>query len=105
LIRLLRNFWNKLLVVARQSGYHSSPFSVRRGVTQGDVISPTIFNIVVDAVVCYWLQRTSLAASQDTSDQSQLEVSAAYYADDGILCSHDSDQLQSGLDLFVELFE
>jgi hypothetical protein len=105
LIRLLRNFWNKLLVVARQSGYHSSPFSVRRGVTQGDVISPTIFNIVVDAVVRYWLQRTSLAASQDTSDQSQLEVSAAYYADDGVLCSHDSDQLQSGLDLFVELFE
>jgi hypothetical protein len=67
LIRLLRNFWNKLLVVARQSGYHSSPFSVCRGVTQGDVISPTIFNIVVDAVVRYWQQCTSLAASQDTS--------------------------------------
>ena len=26
-----------------------------RGVTQGDPLSPTIFNVVVDAVVHHWL--------------------------------------------------
>ena len=41
-------------VVARQSGYHGEPFKATRGVTQGDIVSPTLFNIIVDAVVRYW---------------------------------------------------
>ena len=30
-------------------------FKEERGVTQGDPLSPTIFNVVVDAVVRHWL--------------------------------------------------
>ena len=47
--RLLTKFWASQRVVARQSGYYGEAFEAHRGVTQGDVISPTIFNIVVDA--------------------------------------------------------
>jgi hypothetical protein len=43
--------------VAKASGYYGDPFGVTRGVTQGDPVSPTIFNIVVDAVVRYWLSQ------------------------------------------------
>jgi hypothetical protein len=32
-LRLLKSFWESLLVVARQGGYHSSAFSAGRGVT------------------------------------------------------------------------
>jgi hypothetical protein len=104
-IRLLSNFWEKLNIVARQSGYYSSPFRISRGVTQGDVISPMIFNIVVDCVIRYWFHCLSLDPLTVNADDSIPEVSAGFYADDGVLAGHDPDQLQSSLDLLVELFE
>jgi hypothetical protein len=55
--RLLTNFWNSQQVVARQQGYYGVPFHVERGTTQGDIISPTIFNIVVDAIVRTWFHK------------------------------------------------
>eukprot|EP00978_Attheya_sp_CCMP212_P014987 scaffold38492_cov35-Attheya_sp.AAC.1 len=44
-VRLLKAYWSKQKIVAKASGYHGEPFSSTRGVTQGDPVSPTIFNI------------------------------------------------------------
>ena len=41
-------------MVARAGGYYGTPFPRERGITQGDPLSPTIFNVVVDAVVFHW---------------------------------------------------
>ena len=41
-------------MVAIAVGYYGSDFQSFMGVTQGDPLSPTIFNVVVDAVVQYW---------------------------------------------------
>ena len=41
-------------MVARSRGYYRSPFRGERGFTPGDPLLPTIFNVVVDAVVCHW---------------------------------------------------
>ena len=38
-------------MVARHGRYHGEAFKATRGVTQGDIVSPTILNVVVDAVV------------------------------------------------------
>jgi hypothetical protein len=38
ILRLLKNLWESLLVVARQGGYQSSAFTAGRGVTQGVVV-------------------------------------------------------------------
>ena len=38
-------------MVARAGGYYGEAFKGYRGVTQGDPLSPTIFNVVVYAVV------------------------------------------------------
>ena len=53
--RLLRAYWGKSTMVARAGGYFGTGFKGEMGVTQGDPLSPTIFNVVVDAVVRHWV--------------------------------------------------
>ena len=61
--RLLSNYWRRLTMAARAGGYYGTAFSGERGVTQGDPLSPTLFNVVVDAVVrhCINTQRQTTA--------------------------------------------
>ena len=49
--RLLRNYWRRLTMVARAGGYYGAAFKGDQGVTQVYPLSPTIFNVVVEAVV------------------------------------------------------
>ena len=44
-------YWDWLWTVAREGGYYGTAFQGFRGVIQGDPLFPTIFNVVVDAVV------------------------------------------------------
>ena len=44
-------------MVARAAGYYRTAFGGERGVTQGDLLYLTIFNVVVDAVVRHWVNR------------------------------------------------
>ena len=56
--RMLREYWEQKTMVARAGSYYGKGFKGGRGVTQGDPLSPTIFNVVVDAVVRHWLTIT-----------------------------------------------
>ena len=42
-------------MVARAGGYCGAAFKGNQGVKQGDLLSPTIFNVAVDAVVRHWM--------------------------------------------------
>ena len=42
-------------MVAKSGGYYGAEFTGAWGVTQGDSLSPTIFNVLVDAVVRHWV--------------------------------------------------
>ena len=53
--RLLREYWDNTTMVARAGGYFGKGFKGGRVVTQGDPLPPTIFNVVVDAVVRHWV--------------------------------------------------
>ena len=44
-------------MVARAGGYYRTEFREDIGVTQGDLLSPIIFNVVVDAVFQHWVHR------------------------------------------------
>ena len=52
---LLRTYWQISPMVAKAGGYCGEAFKGARGMTQGDPLSPTIFNVVVDAVVRHWV--------------------------------------------------
>jgi hypothetical protein len=98
ILLMLSNFWDSLTVVARQQGYYSKPFRSERGTTQGDIASPTIFNILVDAVVREWYHQLRSEGIDDV-------VRAIFYADDGHIYSSDADALQKAADLIVDIFE
>ena len=52
----------------RAGGYYSTAFQEERGVTQGDPISPAIFNVVVDAVVRQWVTGV-IAGAEERSER------------------------------------
>ena len=58
--RLLQWYWDGQRVVPKSGKYYGRPFSTGRGLTQRYLVSPAIFNIVVDAVV-----RAALGRSVD----------------------------------------
>ena len=47
-------------------GHYGLPFKVFCTVTQGEPLSPTIFNLFVDAVLRYWV--TVVAATEEAVD-------------------------------------
>ena len=54
-LRLLRRYWDHLSMVVWAGIYFGSPFKGQLSVTQGDPLSLTIFNVVVDAVLQHWV--------------------------------------------------
>jgi len=96
--RLLSRFWQIQRVVPRQAGFFGEPFAASRGVTQGDVVSPAIFNIVVDAVLHEWHHQL------DTDTIGPPKTRAIFYADDGNLHGSDPQHLQQALSLISDLF-
>ena len=48
---ILHVYWDRISMVARMSGYNTVEFQGFWGVTQGDPLPPTIFNVVLDAVM------------------------------------------------------
>ena len=75
-------------MVARAGGYYREEFKKARGVTQGDPLSPTIFNVVLDAVVRHWIEGlvAETAEKGDTGREGRHQ-SAVFYANDGMVVS------------------
>ena len=74
--RLLRAYWRKSTMLARAGGYFGTGFKGKSGVTQGNPLSPTIFNLVVDAVVCHWVKLAVEEAETRGSDDATMPSSA-----------------------------
>ena len=50
-VRLISWFWKQGVLCCRAAGYYGRILCARRGVIQDGSLSPTIFNLMVDAVV------------------------------------------------------
>ena len=93
-------------MVSRAGGYYGEVFKGARGVTQGDPLSPTIFNVVVDAVVRHWIDRIVNEAEEKgetkREERHQLEV---FNANDGMVVSSDPAWLQGAFSALVAIFD
>ena len=64
-------------------------------VTQGDPLSPTIFNAVVYAVVHFWISLVAGGAEgQDGWGREVVHCANLFYADDELVASTDTVWLQ-----------
>ena len=87
--------WQGNTLVPRQAGYYGKAFKAKRGVRVGDVMSPTVFNIVVDAVVRHW---------KHVRSPVELEELALFYAYDGMITGTDQARVQVSLDTITSSF-
>ena len=75
-------------------GVYSKPINVEKGCTQGDVDSPIIFNIIIDAVLRSWKAEETYRGSE-----------ALFYVDDGLIENNNNIKVQHDLDILIGLFE
>ena len=104
--QLLRTYWGKMTMVARAGGYYRTAIKGARGVTQGDPLSPTIFNVVVDVVVRHWFTLAIEDAEKRGGVGKEVRHQAAlFYADDGMVASSNPRWLKWAFNALVGLFE
>ena len=51
LINIISSYWKFQISVVKKGKFYGPYFIPTRGVTQGDIIYPIIFNIIVDSVI------------------------------------------------------
>jgi len=97
-MKVLQTFWKSQVIAVRQNGFYGSVFEGGRGVTQGDIISPTIFNIMVDSVV------RVLDMEITNHEDMEVKTTQIFYADDGYISGIDGDRVQTVMDYETRLF-
>ena len=93
-----RQHWMIASMVPKKCGQFGNPVPTTRGVRQGDIISPTLFNITIDAVLRYVDRR----AIEDIG--AVRKPSICLYADDGAISGKDSLAIQGSLDTVIACF-
>ena len=104
--RLLQTYWRWLTMLSRAGGYYRTAFQGVRGVTQGDPLSSTIFNVVADAVVHNW----EIVVVAGAEERGELEKegrhqATLFYADDGMVASSEPCWLQGAFNALIGLFD
>jgi hypothetical protein len=81
-------------------GYYGRHFKGERGTTLGDVISSTLFNILLDAIIRHWYGEVSLV---ETVGIGRTATHLMWYVDDSKLSGYDPLLIQQALDILLDL--
>ena len=93
-------------MVARAGSYYGAAFKEDLGVTQGDPLSPTIFNVAVDAMVRHWVSVTVEGAEERGEfGKEGRHQNFLFYADDGMVVLSDLQWLKGAFSTLLGLFD
>jgi Reverse transcriptase (RNA-dependent DNA polymerase) len=95
-LRFFRTCWEGAIVAPRAGGVYGLQVPISAGVQQGNVISPMLFNLVVDAIL--W-------QTDHLMPDLQERVQKIFYANDGRTGGEDADEVQEVQDVVDNLFE
>ena len=93
-------------MVAKAVGYFGHPLKVNKCVTQGNPLSPTIFNMVMDAVILHWV--TVVMPTEEDTVGLGLEIInlGAYFCyDNGLMALTQPESLWRAFDVLAVLFD
>ena len=103
--RLLQRFWNKQVVFFKARKFSEWPFGTERGVTKGDPVSPTIFNILMVAVVrAVMLEVCGPQESHQGLVWAVSEHNIVLYVDDGCIVGSNPIWVNMTLTEVVRMF-
>ena len=88
LVALLEVLYNDQSAVIRWNGRHSSSFKIERGVRQGCILSPHLFNLYIESVI-----REAGIDEMGIKIGGKL-VSNLRYADDTALCANSQEEAE-----------
>ena len=79
-------------MVTRKNGFHRTALPATRGITQGNLVPPTLFNVVVDNVITTWMAMTveEQKVAHDGFGETFGLCLGVFYADDGMVGSRDA---------------
>ena len=97
-LEFLRINWERSMMFPRSNGYYGKPIHSECGTYQGDVLSPLLFDIILDCILREWHRQMRELA------RKQIDMDLLFYADDGRLSGRHHKDLQIGLDLLRSLF-
>ena len=103
---LLETFLAQEQVVPIYNGFHRPAFPATPVTMQVSLVSPTLFNVVVDNAILTWLAMT--VEYQRVYQYGLVETFGqclgVFYNDDNMVRSRDPDWLQHSMNVLVSLF-
>ena len=102
--RILREYWENLRRVARAGGYCGVVFKSYREVTQGEQLSHTIFNGVMDALVHHWILLVEVGAGGNCGwGREVIHCAVIFYVYYGLVTSAEPVWLQVSFDTLTSV--
>ena len=66
-------------MVMKAGEYSGPPFQGQCGVTQGNPFYPTVFNVVVDAMIRYWVMVVELTEAETERLREIIQELASFF--------------------------
>ena len=92
----IKAMYKEVNIAVKQAGHYATPFSSKIGVKQGDVLSPTLFNLYVNDLPSIFDETC------DGATLSDQKLNCLLYADDLVLISRSRNGLQNCLNKLAD---